>query len=88
MYMDEYIAVSRAWADEREREMRDGWERMRLLATLCVQPHVRKSVTPEKLLKFPWDDKKAKKPIPSREEAMKEYHALMERLNQKENGKE
>lgn len=35
---------------------------MRLLATIVIQPHLskRKSITPEKLLPFPWDKKLGK----------------------------
>ena len=35
--------------------MHDQWERMRLLATITIQPHVKGKVTPERLLPFPWD---------------------------------
>lgn len=33
------------------------WERMRLLATITIQPHLAKGkrITPEKLLPLPWD---------------------------------
>ena len=81
MTVDEFDAVAKAYRESRESEYHDGWERMRVLASICVQPHVRKKVTPKELLKFPWDDKpREKKPIPTKEEAMKEYNALMERL--------
>lgn len=31
---------------------------MRLLATIVIQPHLRKKVTANNLLKFPWDREK------------------------------
>lgn len=36
---------------------------MRMLACITIQPHIgkRHKVTPEKLLPFPWEKKKAKK---------------------------
>ena len=35
----------------------DEWERMRIAATIGIQPHVRRKFTPQKLLPFPWDSK-------------------------------
>ena len=92
MTMDEYRAVNEAHTEMFKQQYHDGWERTRMHASICIQPHVRKKVQPKDLLKFPWDEKKKKsdKPIPSREEAMKQYNDLMERLNNKdkENGTE
>ena len=90
MTVDEFEAVSDAYREHREYEIHDGWERMRMHASICIQPHVRKRVSAKDLIKFPWDNKQHinKKPIPSKEEAMKAYNELMERLKAKENGKE
>ena len=91
MTRDEFDAVWLAFNKEKEYEIHDGWERTRMHASICIQPHVRKKVQPKDLMKFPWDEKKKKqdKPIPSRAEAMKQYNDLMERLNKnKENGTE
>jgi len=91
MYVDEYTAVARAYERHQEQLLRDGWERTRMLASICIQPHVRKRIPPKELLKFPWDDKpKESRLVPSREEAMKEYNALMERIDPRllDHGKE
>lgn len=54
---DEWQAVCRAWADHAEALQHDKWERMRLLATISVQPHVKGRITPATLLPLPWDTK-------------------------------
>ena len=49
--------------DQRETDYKDRWNRMRLLATISIQPHLAKGkkITAEKLLPFPWDKKPAAK---------------------------
>lgn len=60
MDFQEFASVYKAYAEQRETDFKDNWERMRLLATITIQPHLAKNkkVTPEKLLPFPWDKKK------------------------------
>lgn len=65
----EFGAVLTAYRECREADMHDSWERMRLLACITVQPHVRKKMTPTDLLKFPWEEtRKPKTPRLSKEE--------------------
>ena len=54
----EFEAVCKAWHDLHEDEMRDSWERMRMSATIGIQPHIKGKITPEKLLPFPWEKSK------------------------------
>ena len=63
MDFEEFAAVYKAYAEQRDTDFRDEWVRMRLLATITIQPHLAKGkkVTPEKLLPFPWDKKKTRK---------------------------
>lgn len=51
------------YAEQRDFNFMNDWQRMRILATLTIQPHLAKGkkVTPEKLLPFPWDKKKTRK---------------------------
>ena len=58
----EFEAVYKAYAEQRDFEYKDNWERMRLLATITIQPHIAKNkkITPEKLLPFSWDKQKGK----------------------------
>ena len=59
----EFNQVHRSWA-ERERERLHGdWERTRVMATIFVQPHLKKTVDPRKLLPLPWDAKPKKGPV-------------------------
>mgnify|MGYP000038969804 FL=1 len=60
---EEFAAVYKAYAEQRDTDFKDNWQRMRLLATIVIQPHLdkRHKVTPEKLLPFPWDKAKTKK---------------------------
>lgn len=41
---------------ERGQELQ---ERARMVAAICIQPHVRKRITPRQLLPLPWDNKKS-----------------------------
>ena len=54
MDYDEFASVYAAYADQRDAAVKDEWSRMRLHATICIQPHLAmgKRVTPEKLLPF------------------------------------
>ena len=54
---EEFEAVYEAYAAQRDTEYKDRWCRMRLLATITLQPHLQKGkrLTPEKLLPLPWD---------------------------------
>lgn len=54
---NEFAAVYKAYAEQCDTDYKDKWQRMRLLATITIQPHLKKGskVTPEKLLPLPWD---------------------------------
>lgn len=63
MDFQEFAAVYKAYAEQRDFDYKNSWERMRLLAAITIQPHLAKGkkITPEKLLPFPWDKKKTRK---------------------------
>lgn len=54
---NEFAAVYNAFAVQRDTDFKDDWARMRMLATIVIQPHLAKGkkLTPEKLLPFPWE---------------------------------
>lgn len=56
---DEFESICDAWHEMREGQYRDSWERARMVAAICIQPHVRKRITPRQLLPLPWDNKKS-----------------------------
>ena len=76
----EFEAVCKAWHDQQERVVQDEWERMRLLAAITIQPHVKKKITARQLLPFPWEKgtKKAEAPKVSAEEAKRRFERLVE----------
>lgn len=59
----EFAAVYNAYAEQRDTDFKDRWVRMRLLATIVIQPHLAKGkkITPEKLLPFPWEKSQKRK---------------------------
>lgn len=77
----EFDAACKAYGERQEAEARGSWERMRRLAYMVIQPHVKKCPPPEKLCPLPWDNKAAKpkgKPI-DRETAKKRFANVAKR---------
>lgn len=73
---EEFEACWHAHADEMERVERGEWERMRLLATIVVQPHCKSKLTARKLLPLPWDGHREP---PAVKLSPEERHRRMER---------
>ncbi len=84
MEFGEFAAVYKAYAEQRDTDYKDKWARMRLLATIVIQPHLKKGskVTPEKLLPFPWEKKRKAKKGPSYtpEQQRKRMEELVKKL--------
>ncbi len=51
----EFEVVTSEFSADRQEQTRDRWECMRLLASITIQPHVRRKLTPRQLLPLPWD---------------------------------
>ena len=85
MDYQEFAAVYKAYAEQRDFDYKDNWERMRLLASITIQPHLAKGkkITPEKLLPFPWDKKKTRKRGKSQELTIEQQRARMAELVKK-----
>ena len=80
----EFANVARAHADHAEWRHRDDWERMRMLAAMTMQPHVKNRLRPQSLLPFPWehgrkDGARASERVTA-EEAKRRRKELMARL--------
>lgn len=80
----EFAAAVKSWREAEESRRRDAWERMRLLALMTVQPHVKQRLSPSKLMPLPWDGE-AKAAVPERgaapctaEESRSRLAALLE----------
>lgn len=81
--MQEYIAVSKAWYLEQEARQQGDWERVRMLACITIQPHVKKKLSPDKLLPLPWDHKRRKaadSPKMDKEQQHQRFKELLKRL--------
>ena len=76
---EEFGSICKEYQDQREVDYKDRWERMRMLATITIQPHLKKKVVPQRLLPFPWEKskKKAEAPKVSAEEARKRFERLV-----------
>lgn len=81
MLPEEFEETCKAYSAQREADSKGEWERMRLLATITIQPHVKGKITPQKLLPLPWEkEPKPKTKIVSREEDKARFEALVNRL--------
>lgn len=56
--VEEFNAIYKAWRESKEADEQSAWERMRLLATIIIQPHVKRKMKPQTLLPLPWDNNK------------------------------
>ena len=83
----EFKAIYDAWSVRQESVMEGDWERMRMLATLMLQPYAGKGkrITARKVLQLPWDSKH-EAPAQDKESARHSFDSLMERRKKKENG--
>lgn len=82
---EEFAAAHKAYAEQRDADFKDNWQRMRLLATIVIQPHLdrRHKVTPEKLLPFPWDKARAHAKRKRKEITPEQQRRRMENLVRK-----
>ncbi len=59
--VDDFNCAAKAWSEMRDGGERGQWERMRVLASIVIQPHVKGRMKPERLLPLPWDKGRYKK---------------------------
>ena len=79
---EEFDAICRACHSSRESVYREDWERIRLLAAITIQPHLKKKITPQALIPDTWDKQKPKgKPLTKEEDRMR-----LERLMKRRKG--
>lgn len=72
----EFKAVSDSFIELREADRREDWERMRILATVTIQPHIKNKLTAKKLLPLPWDNEVKTAEIASKEESLGRLNTL------------
>lgn len=80
---DEFTHIHKAYHSEREAQYKDNWERMRMLATIAVQPYAKGQIKPQKLLPLPWDKetptRKNHIEHVSKEEALKRFEEVLKK---------
>ncbi len=80
----EFESICRAWRDMTEGRSHDAWDRTRTVAAICIQPHVKRRITPHQLLPLPWDNKPIKRkntaPELTPEEKQKRFEKITKRL--------
>lgn len=54
--LKEADAVCHSYHETEEQRDRGAWERMRMLAAISIQPHVKKKISPKSLIQFPWEN--------------------------------
>lgn len=78
----EFEGVYKVYVGQREAQYKDDWTRMRMLATIVIQPHVKKRITPQALMPFPWekrnDTREETKPLTA-EECRKRFERVKEK---------
>ena len=78
---EEFSSICKAYREQCESDYKDNWERMRMQAAITIQPHIKSKLTPQKLLPFPWEQRKKRQPKISQAEAEKRFEKLMARKN-------
>ena len=75
---EEFSEVCRAYNEVEEQRLQGEWERMRLLATMTIQPHVKSKLNAKRLLPLPWDGpKRTEFPNVNKEEARKRFETFV-----------
>lgn len=79
---NEFSYIYRAYSREQEARYKDNWERMRMLASIIIQPYVKKGMTPHKLLAFPWvkesrPTRRTEAKHVSKEEALRQFEEVL-----------
>lgn len=84
--MEEFSHIYEQYNEREEMTERSAWERMRMLATICVQPYSKKRLKATELMRFPWDEEKGHTQPPqrggevSKDEALRRFEALVHRM--------
>lgn len=76
----EFEHIYKAYNDKEDADYKDAWGRMRLAATVLLQPHAKRKIVPEKVIIFPWEKKKSNKPAISKEQDKARFEKLMARI--------
>ena len=89
--LEEFSHIYEQYNEREEMEERSAWERMRMLATICVQPYSKKRLKANELMRFPWDEEQNGSPtrppqregVVSKEEALKRFEKLVRKIKKR-----
>lgn len=77
---EEFTAAATAFEKRAAADFRNGWEQVREHLAVSVQPHLKKRLTKEQILRFPWDKEnrveRTQAPQVSRDEAKRRLERL------------
>ena len=79
----EFVAIAAEFSADRQEQTRDRWERMRLLVSITIQPHVHRKLTPRQLLPLPWDKEATPAAMPDGRSKEERLTRLVRRLKAK-----
>jgi len=83
MTPEEFENCYKQWRDLQDSYQQAEWERMRLQASIVIQPHLKRKLTAKQLLPLPWDKERAHQkdtPKLTAKERRKRMDALREKL--------
>ena len=78
--VDDFNSAVKAWNEMRDGDEHGRWNRMRILASIVIQPHVKGRMKPERLLPLPWDKGRYKKQGTRKQEDILSAEAQKARL--------
>ena len=56
----EFSHIARMWHDERDRQVRTDWERVRAMCQCLLQPHCDRVLRAEDVMRFSWEGENGK----------------------------
>lgn len=87
--LEEFSHIYEQYNEREETTERSAWERMRMLATICVQPYSKKRLKATELMRFPWDEEKthtsdkSKDVEISKDEALRRFETLVQKMKKR-----
>lgn len=77
---DEFEAVAARISEREEERRRDGWEQARIVAKMAISPYLKQDMSLEQFMPLPWDERRRKAKILSKEEDRKRMEEIVKRV--------
>lgn len=75
-FINAQLGTKRLWKFEEQTH----WERARWMACVIINPHLKRSIEPQKITTFPWEKERKKKNIKSDLEKLKQMSEYDDRV--------